>query len=146
MKKYCSNLTEKDSLSLININKADTFLLRKVLRIESLLSEKIIKYRNLLGGYYNNIQFKEISGIEDEQFNLLVRKVFIDTTLIIKININKTDERTLKKNPYLNIYHSKAILKYKNFTGEITSINELVNNKILSEDVFFKIRHYLSLD
>ncbi len=141
-----SNITDKDSSVLIDINNTDTHPLCELPGIERLLPEKIIRYRDLLGGYYSNTQFKEIPGIQDEQFKLLINKVFIDTASINKININKTDERTLEKHPYLNKYYSKAILKYRNFTGMIVHINELLNNKILPEDIFYKIRPYLAAD
>ncbi len=131
---------------LLDINSAEADLLRKVPGIDSSLSETIIKYRNLLGGYYHKMQFEEIYGIKKEQINILHKKVFIDTTLITKINLNMTDLITLGKHPYLNIYQSKAIIKYKNFKGEITNLCDLVNNNILTRDIFLKIRPYLSAD
>lgn len=131
---------------LLNINKADTGSLKKELRIDNSLSETIIKYRNILGGYYNEIQFREIYGIKDEQYDLLCKKVFIDTALITKINLNRTDESTLEKHPYLNIYQSKAIIKYRNYKSEIANLSELLRYNILDKDAFIKIRPYLSVD
>lgn len=146
MKKYNSNSIDKKSNKLLNINKADTISLKKILGTESVLPQNIIKYRNLLGGFLNKAQFKDITGIEDKQYNLLVKEVYIDSSLITRININITDEKTLKKHPYLNTYYSKAILKYRNFTGEIKSINELLNKNILTEEIFIQIKSYLSVD
>ena len=130
----------------VNINKADTHLISELFGTENLLSERIIKYRNLLGGFVNKNQLDEIYGFNSKQHDLIINNIFIDTTLIRKININKTDEQTLVRHPYLNKYYAKAITKYRSFTGEIKSINELSINNILPENIFFRIRPYLSVD
>jgi competence protein ComEA len=140
----CSTVNKNNGL--FNINKADTHLISELFGTEDLISERIIKYRNLLGGFVNKKQFDEIYGLRSEQHNLITNNVFIDTTLIRRININKTDERTLDKHPYLNKYYAKAIIKYRDFKGEIKSINELSANNILPENIFFRIRPYLSVD
>lgn len=130
----------------VNINKADTHLISELFGTENILSERIIKYRNLLGGFINKNQLDEIYGFNSKQHNLIINNVYIDTTLIRKININKTDEQTLVRHPYLNKYYAKAITKYRNFTGEIKSINELSVNNILPEKIFLRIRPYLSVN
>jgi competence protein ComEA len=129
----------------VNINKADANLISVILGTENQLSERIIKYRNLLGGFVNKNQFDEIYGFNREEYNLTINYVFIDTTLIRKININKTDEFTLDNHPYLNKYYAKAIIKYRDFKGEIKSINELSVNNILPENIFLRIKPYLSV-
>ena len=127
----------------ININKADRHMISELLGIEDLLSERITKYRNLLGGFTSKNQFNEVYGIKKKQYYLIANNVFIDTTSIRKININKTDEQTLSKHPYLNKYYAKAIMKYKNYAGEIKNINELSVNNILPENIFCQIKPYL---
>ena len=130
----------------VNINKADTHLISELFGTENFLSERLIKYRNLLGGFVNKKQFDEIYGLNRKQYNLIINNIFIDTSLIRKININKTDKQTLNKHPYLNKYYAKAIIKYRSFAGEIKSINELLANNILPENIFLKIRPYLSVN
>ncbi len=130
----------------VNINKADTHIISGLFGTENLLSERIVKYRNLLGGFVNKNQLDEIYGFNSKQHNLIINNIFFDTTLIKKININKTDEQTLVTHPYLNKYYAKAITKYRDFTGGIKSVNELSVNNILPENIFFRIRPYLSVD
>jgi DNA uptake protein ComE-like DNA-binding protein len=129
----------------LNINKANADLIREILGADSLLSERIVKYRNLLGGFANKKQLDEIYGFNINKYNLIINNLFIDTTLILKMNINKSDEQTLVRHPYLNKYYARAIIKYRNFTGEIRNINELSVNNILPENIFFKIKPYLSV-
>lgn len=140
----CNTATEY--YKAVNINKADRHMISELIGIEDLLSERIIKYRNLLGGFTGKNQFNEVYGMKNKQYNLIASNVFIDTTLIRKININSTDEQTLDKHPYLNKFYAKAIMKYKNYTGEIKNINELSVNNILPENIFSQIKPYLSVN
>jgi len=141
-----NNYNAIDDHELININRADTSLLTGSLGLERKLSERTIRYRNLLGGYSDKSQFNEIYGITKVQCGLLAANVFIDTTLIRKININHVNEQNLAKHPYLNDYYAKAITKYKEYAGEIKKINELSVNNILPERIYLRIRPYLSVN
>ncbi len=140
----CNTATEY--YKKVNINKADWNTISELLGIEDLISERIIKYRNLLGGFTGKNQFNEVYGIKDNQYNLIASNVFIDTTLIRKININNTDVQTLGRHPYLNNYYAKAIITYKNYAGEIKNINELFVNNILPENIYCRIKPYLSVN
>lgn len=149
MKKYedgYSNNPENQYYEKININKADTLLISELLGKNNSISERIIKYRNLLGGFVNKNQLYEIYGLNRQQYNLVINNVIIDTALIRRININTADEQRLGRHPYLNKYYARAIIKYRSFKGEIKSINELAVNKILPENIFSRIRPYLSLN
>ncbi len=141
-----NNYNAIDDHELININMADTSLLTESLGLEKKLSERTIKYRNLLGGYSDKNQFNEIYGITEAQYGLLAANVFIDTTLIRKININQVNKQILAKHPYLNNYYAKAITEYKEYAGEIKKINELSVNNILPERIYLRIRPYLSVN
>ncbi len=130
----------------LNINRADAELIKEILGTDSLLSERIVKYRNLLGGFVNTKQLNEVYGFNINQYNLIINNVLIDTVLIRKININKSDEQILGRHPYLNKYYARAIIKYRKFTGRIRNINELSVNNILPENIFSRIRPYLSVN
>ena len=142
---YRNNATI-DNYILIDINKADGHLLIESLGLEKNISERVIKYRNLLGGFSDKNQFNEIYGVTKAQCALLADNVFIDTTLIRKININRANEQTLDRHPYLNEYYAKAITKYRKFAGEIKKINELSVNNILPGNIYFQVRPYLSVN
>jgi competence protein ComEA len=131
---------------LININRADVSLLTDSLGVDRELSERIIKYRYLLGGFSDKNQFCEIYGITRGQSVYLAENVFIDTALIRKININNANEKVLSRHPYINDYYARAIVKYRKFTGVIININELLINKIMPEEVYMQISSYLTVN
>jgi competence protein ComEA len=130
----------------VNINMADTQLISELLGTNNLFPARIVKYRNLLGGFVNKNQINEIYGLNRMQINLIINNIIIDTALIRRININNADEQILGRHPYLNKYYARAIIKYRNFAGEIKRINELSVNNILPENIFYKIKPYLSVN
>jgi len=130
----------------ININRADVSLLTDSLGVDRTLSERIIKYRYLLGGFSDKDQFDEIYGITSGQSVYLAENVFIDTALIRKININNANEQVLSRHPYINDYYARAIVRYRKFSGEVIKINELLINNILPEKIYMRLRSYLSVN
>jgi competence protein ComEA len=129
----------------ININRADLSLLTDSLGVDREMSERIIKYRYLLGGFSDKNQFDEIYGITWGQSVYLTENVFIDSSLIRKININNANEQVLSRHPYINDYYARAIVKYRKFSGEIIKINELLINNILPEEVYMQVSSYLTV-
>jgi competence ComEA-like helix-hairpin-helix protein len=127
----------------IEINSADTAELKKLPGIGSVLSARIIKYRNLLGGFYSVQQLTEVYGIDDSLQEVLAQCILIDTLCIKKINLNRTSLEQLQKHPYLDPYQAKSILTYRELMGSFTSPNQLILNYLISEENYYRIAPYL---
>ena len=72
--------------------------------------------------------------------------VSFDTNLIIKININKAQFKTLLKHPYLNKYQTQSIMKYREISGKFTQIEQILENKLLLKDDYLRIKPYLIIE
>jgi len=129
---------------VVNLNSCDTSQLISLPGIGPVLSVRIIKYRNLLGGFATVDQLKEVYGLSAETYELIRERVFADSTLITRININSAGYKELARLPYFEKYEVTAILKYKELKGRIESINDLVDNKILPSEKVPRVRPYLS--
>ncbi len=130
----------------IDINKTDSIQLRTIFGIGTVLSARIIKYRDLLGGFYSAIQLAEVYGINDSLCSRLSEVFFIDTTCIKKMNVNKATINELKKHPYLNYYQAEAITSYRRLVGPFDSKKQLIDNYILTETTYLKVTPYLTLE
>ncbi|HBH83030.1 MAG TPA: hypothetical protein DDY34_04390 [Bacteroidales bacterium] len=128
---------------VVDINRCDTSELIKLPGIGPVLSLRIIKYRNLLGGYVRKDQLREVYGLPAETYDLIKDKVYVDTLIITTIDINSADFRTLVRFPYFDKSDVTSILKYRELEGRISSIEELVDNKLISEEKAGKVRSYL---
>lgn len=127
------------------INTCDSADLVRIRGIGTVLSARIIKYRRLLGGFYDMQQLSEVYGINDSLVKVISLSFYADTTNINTININEASEETLRKHPYLGRYISGGIIKYRNSAHRIKKVEELKDNGILTDEQFRKIKKYLDI-
>jgi competence ComEA-like helix-hairpin-helix protein len=130
---------------LLEINFADSAMFEKLPGIGPVLARRIVKYRTMLGGFYNIQQIKEVYGISDSLFHQIQYRIEADTSALLKLNLNTATEKELARHPYIGRYAASGIIRYRSEVSGIKNINELKVNGILSDAVFEKIRNYLSL-
>ncbi|UII23127.1 helix-hairpin-helix domain-containing protein [Fulvivirga ligni] len=136
---------EKRTYAKFDINKADSTDLKRLRGIGTAYANRIIKYRDVLGGYVNKEQLKEVYGLKSEVLQGLDTSIFIsggfDPT---KLDLNKASEYDLSKHPYLRKKHASAIINYRYQHGELHSLDELYNIKLLDSLTIQKIARYVS--
>lgn len=135
-----TNFTEK-----LCINTCDSTDLMRVRGIGPVLSARIIKYRRLLGGFYDIQQLSEVYGMNDSLVKIISLSFYADTNNLHTININEASEETLRKHPYLGRYISGGIIKYRSRAHTINSLEELKDNGILTEEQLKKVKKYLDI-
>ena len=130
--------------TIVELNSADTLILQKIPGIGPAFSKRIVKYRNLLGGFYSITQLKEVYGIDEEKYAALCPWFKIDTALIQPININQSDFKTLIRHPYLDKEQTKSILKLIRQNGKIQGWNDLILLEEFSPSKRDRLIPYLS--
>jgi DNA uptake protein ComE-like DNA-binding protein len=132
--------------SKVELNTCDSVALVALPGIGPVLSARILKFRNLLGGYASVVQLKEVYGLPSETFEMIKNRVTADSTKIVRIKINTAEYRDLSRLPYFEKYEISSILKYRSIEKKIRSLNELVENKLLTAEKASKVRPYLQFD
>jgi len=135
---------KRNSFITLELNSSDTAELIMLPGIGPVLSARIIKYRTALGGYYSTDQLIEVYGITDSLQNILEMHLTVDTLLIRKINLNTVSAEELLKHPYLNRYQAKAILGYRRLAGPFGRVEELIENYLIPDENFLKLKPYLA--
>ncbi|MBN2349943.1 MAG: helix-hairpin-helix domain-containing protein [Bacteroidales bacterium] len=133
------------ALIIVDINHTDSAGLKKLYGIGSVLADRIIKYRDLLGGFNNSEQLKEVYGINEELYLQISENIFVDTLAVQKISLNNSEYDQLAKHPYLNRYQAKAIVSYRRIIGKFNSLTDLEKNSLVPHEVFVKVEPYLEL-
>jgi DNA uptake protein ComE-like DNA-binding protein len=128
---------------LLDINHCDSLTLVAMPGIGPVLSARIIKYRNLLGGFANIEQLKEVYGLPEETYEMIKGRLYADTSGIRKIDVNSAGYKELSRIHYLEKYEVTAILKYREITGRVKSMQELKENKILAPEKAEKVEAYM---
>jgi competence protein ComEA len=131
---------------LIDLNSSDSASLVRLPGIGPVLSARIIKYRHLLGGFASVNQLTEVYGLSVETFDLIKGRVYADSSLVRKININSSGYKELSRLPYFEKYEVVAILKYRELNGRINTIADLTDNKILTMEKAGKVLPYLRFE
>ncbi len=135
----------KKEVPLIELNQVDSVGLLPLPGIGPVFAGRIVKYRNLLGGFYSEEQLKEVYGLSSESIESIHKLICLDTSFIKKIDLNEASVKQLIKHPYLNTYQAEAILYFRDYNGRFESVSELLNNKLLPAGNFEKAKHYFEI-
>lgn len=124
---------------LININRADAVELKNLTGIGNILSERIVKYRKLLGGYYTIDQLAEVYGLSDETLTIIRNSVFTDGE-VTSVNPSILSFRDLLRHPYIDYELAQILSNHKDMPpAELDSI--LITE--ISADEYSRLIHYL---
>jgi len=131
---------------IVEVNSATLNDLTKLKGVGESYAQRIIKYRDLLGGFYESKQLLEVYGLDSARYNSFSTNIKIDTNTIVKIDINKANYKNLLRHPYLTKYQTEALLKYKEIMGNFSEIEQIPENNLLTKEEFVKVRPYLKVN
>ena len=131
---------------LVDLNTADSVTLLTLYGIGPSFAKRIIKYRNLLGGFYSKNQLLEVYGFDQDRLDKIEANCDASPGGIKRININAVRTDELKKHPYLDYYTAKAIVDQRVVLGKFSSLQQLKAIPLIHEDLFNKIQHYFVLE
>lgn len=140
--------TERDSLphqhkigehETVDLATADTNVLKTVPGIGDYYAREIVRRREWLGGFASIDQLDEIEGFPQQ-----AKKYFrLDSTKVVRLNINRLPLNRLRNHPYLNYYQAKAITDYRRKNGKIESLEQLKLLPDFTPELIEKLSPYI---
>lgn len=130
--------------TVVELNTADTAVLKKIPGIGSTFARRIIKYRELLGGFYSVKQLAEVYGIDADRYEALAPWFRVDTAYICPLEVNTLPFATLLKHPYLEYQQVKVILQLRKQKGILTGWGNLQLLEEFTEEDRKRLAPYLS--
>jgi DNA uptake protein ComE-like DNA-binding protein len=137
-------VSSKPVVMYIELNSADSTKLVQLNGIGSVYANRILKYRELLGGFYSTSQLLEVYNFPEEIYRKIEENISVDTVFIKKIRLNFAEYPDLLKHPYFNKKQVEAILNYRNKNGSFQDIFQLKSTGIIDSETFSKVRPYLT--
>lgn len=134
---------ELKNIPLLEVNKADSVQLEALPGIGPVLASRIIKFRRLLGGFYEIAQLKEIYGMTEELWTKSSARLHADPSEIRKIDINFLSLSELGRHPYIGFRQARKIVKRRDNSGKFDQIAELAS--LFSADSLQHLVPYLSI-
>lgn len=132
--------------TIVELNTADTTILKKIPGIGSTFARRIIKYRDLLGGFYTVEQLAEVYGIDEERYNAMKSWFSIDLSAISQLSVNQLSAKKLACHPYVSYKQARAIEHLVHQKGKLTGWENLSLLEEFSEFDHQRLNPYLSFE
>ena len=128
--------------TIVDLNKADTSILKRIPGIGSTLARMIVVYRQRLGGFYDVSQLQEVPHVGVE-----LNKWFVVTPAgLHKIQVNSASLDKLRSHPYMDFYKAKAIMEYRRKRGKIKGLSQLSMVEEFTEKDLKRLSPYLTFE
>ena len=111
--------------SIVELNTADTTLLKQVPGLGTVFAKRIVSFRRLLGGYASVSQLQEVYGIDAERYESLKTWFKVDASLLKPLVVNRIPFDSLVRHPYVNYQQARIINRLVKQKGRLQSIEEL---------------------
>lgn len=128
---------------IVELNGADSTTLVSLSGIGEGSVMHIIRYRELLGGYYSPTQLLELDAVTTENFYKFSSQIWCDSAKIKKININFATPSEMMTHPYLTSRMLKRIINTRELKGGWSTIEEMIKDRIFTKDEANRIAPYL---
>lgn len=131
------------NVGLVELNSATFEHLVAVRGIGELTAQRIIEYRVRLGGYARVEQLSEVEGVMKKNYESFIEYFFVKNDGISKIDINFADSEIMSKHPYMSGLIIRKVLKRKQLKGGLSTIEEMIEEEILTKAEADKLSDYL---
>lgn len=132
--------------TVVELNTADTLVLKRVPGIGSVFAWRIVKYRRLLGGFVSVGQLKEVYGIDESRYGKLEPWFRVDASRARCLQVNRLPADSLRRHPYLDYKQARILEELRRQNGRLTGWSDI---ELLEEFTAFdkeRLSPYLSFE
>lgn len=134
----------KTGVRNIDINTADSAQWESLPGIGAILAARIVQFRGKLGGFYSIEQLREVYGLRDSTFQILLPMLRY-TGGFSPLDINNSPQEVLAAHPYIKWRAARIISAWKKEHGPFTSPEQLLLTGALDSAALRKLTPYLHL-
>ena len=139
---YSDSNPKFESLTLVDVNTADTTLLKRVPGIGSYTAKKIVGLCTQLGAIHSVRQLSLLPHMSQDVLEwLTISQQSIQN--IKKININTATFNQLRQHPYIGYDHARDIQRYINIYGKVRDEEQLLSANIFQPEEMKLLSPYL---
>ena len=126
---------------MLEINNTDSISLLKIPGIGPVLASRIIRYRNLLGGFYAVTQLNEVYGMNRENTPAVAACLTVNRSNLKIFNINFSTIQELGRHPYIGYRTARKLLRLRDKKGKFLSADDL--SSVVAPDSLTRLTPYL---
>lgn len=128
--------------TVIDLNTTDSLELLRVPGIGPFYAGWIISRRTRLGGFYAVEQLLDRPNFPENTLDWFA----VSTPVLRKINLSTASHQTLSSHPYIGSRKARAIAQWTRLYGPITSLPQLRNTGIFTQEELERLLPYLSIE
>ena len=129
---------------IVELNSADSAQLVALRGVGPYSASRILKHRNKLGGFVKTEQLKEVWGISDSMYQVILPQITLNVGIVQKIDINRATVEHLKNHPYVwKFALARAIVNYREQHGAFKTVKDMQDIILLPDTVLLKLEPYL---
>lgn len=129
----------------IDLNSADTLALQQVPGIGPSFARRIVKYRDLLGGYYTVLQLQEVYGMEPDRYQR-IKPFFYVGLKNYSTPFGTLRSDSIPSHPYLNYRQQAALARSIRKNGTLDSWHRIMSLEEFNRDDSVRLSHYFHFE
>lgn len=132
------------ALGSVDLNRADSLLLRRIPGINKLVAQKMLSERRELGGFASVEQLLSVWPIDSAAWRKMAPYFYCEGPLQ-RLNINRASVEELAAHPYLYYRVAKNIVAFRESVRLYKEVEEIQNIELVDPVLFRKIAPYLEV-
>jgi len=128
---------------LIDLNRCTAPDLLRLPGIGPVLSERIIKYRGLLGGFVDTEQLYEVYGLDSSVVMLISATLTLTYDSVKPLMLDSSSFSEMARHPYIGSSTARLITKYRSLTDTPVTLGDMVRQKVMSPQQALRLAPYV---
>jgi competence protein ComEA len=130
-------------VTLIDLNRCTAPDLIRLPGIGPVLSERIIKYRGLLGGFVDTEQLFEVYGLDSQLVVHISPMLTLTYDSVSPLMLDSCSFSELARHPYIGSSTARLITKYRSLMNTPVTLGEMVGQKVMSHEQALRLAPYI---
>ncbi len=131
------------ALAPIDLNRCTVPDLIRLPGIGPVLSERIIKYRGLLGGFVDTEQLYEVYGLDSQLVVLISPMLTLTYDSVSPLMLDSCSFSELARHPYIGSSTARLITKYRSLMDTPVTLEDMVGQKVISHEQALRLAPYV---
>jgi hypothetical protein len=133
----------KPKIMVVELNGADSLQLIQLPKVGPWFAHRILKYREILGGFVDKKQLREVYGMDEDRYSSFSEYVEVDTASLKPLQINFAEFQAVVRHPYFSYPLTKAVFNHRDRNGMLQSFDQLLELAPASDSLSPFLKYYV---
>src|SRR5659263_459604 len=131
------------TVEIIDLNSCTASDLLRLPGIGPVLSERIIRYRGLLGGFVDPEQLYEVYGLDSSVVILISATLTLTYDSVKPIMLDSCSFSEMARHPYIGSSTARLIAKYRSLMDTPVTLGDMVRQKVMTPEQALRLAPYV---